>query len=217
MPLLLSVDCGALPRIDGFDLPTAGTLLFFVDQEMDFEEGQYARVVYVPEGTETVLVEPPDPECVSERIDVSAELRAELPPWLEERDEDWDEFWEDLEWDDMSAFQQGLVRYMEHELPHLEELRSLAYDLWSSDAYLVIGGYADDEVTFGSLMAKTLGQGQWFAYMEEDEFRLTSEWMPLAREGKTYEEHYTKFMIRHEDLAAARWDKAVTVTHFEAP
>lgn len=207
MPLLLSVDCGALPRIDGFDLPTDGTLLFFVDQEMDFEEGQYARVVYVPDGTETALLEPPAPECVSKRIDVSAELRAELPLWMEERDEGWHEFWEDLEWDDMSAFQQRLVRYMEHELPHLEELRSLAYDLWSSDAYLVIGGYADNEAMFGNFMMN----------IEEDELRLASEWMPLASEGRIYEEHYTKFIIRHEDLAAARWDKTVTVTNFEAP
>lgn len=223
LPLLLSVDCGALPRVDGFDLPTDGTLLFFVHQEMDFGEsgagpGQYARVVYVPDSTETAVAEPPDSACVGKRIDVCAELRAELPLWLEEgEDEDWHEFWEDLEWDDMSSFQQQLARYMERELPHLNELRSLAHDLWSSGAYLAIGGYADDEWTFGSLMAKTLANGQWLSYADEDALRLAGEWIPLAKEGRAYEEYYTKFMIRHDDLTAARWDKALTVTMFAAP
>ncbi len=224
LPLLLSVDCGALPRVDGFDLPADGTLLFFVHQEMDFGElwtdpGQYARVVYVPDGTETVVAEPPDSACAGERIDVCAELRADLPLWLEEGDEDenWHEFWEDLEWDDMSPFQQQLARYMERELPHLDELRSLAYGLWSSGAYLVIGGYADDEATVGSITAKTLAKGERFSYLDEDALRLASEWIPLANEGRAYAEHYTKFMIRHDDLAAARWDKALTVTVFNAP
>ncbi|MER5634505.1 DUF1963 domain-containing protein [Streptomyces nitrosporeus] len=223
LPLLLSVDCGALPRVDGFGLPADGTLLFFVHQEMDFEErraepGQYARVVYVPAGTETVVVEPPDPTCAGERIDVCADLGAVLPLWLEEGDEDdWHEFWEDLEWDDMSPFQQQLARYMERELPHLDELRSLAYGLWSSGAYLVIGGYADDEEMVSGIMAKTLAKGQWLSYLEEDAFRLAGEWIPLASQGRIYEEYYTKFMIRHDDLAAARWDKALTVTVFDAP
>lgn len=223
LPLLLSVDCGALPRVDGFDLPADGTLLFFVHQEGDFGElgacpGQYARVVYVPDGTETAVAEPPDSECVGERIDVYAELRADLPLWLEEgEDEDWHEFWEDLELDDMSPFQQQLARYMERELPHLDELRSLAYGLWSSGAYLVIGGYADDERTVGSITAKALTKGQWLPLLDEDALRLASEWIPLANEGRIYEEYYTKFMIRHDDLAAARWEKALTVTIFDAP
>lgn len=224
LPLLLSVDCGALPRIDGFDLPANGTLLFFVHQEMDCGEwradsGQYARVVYVPDGTETAVAEPPDSTCVSKRIDVCAELRAELPLWLEEgdADENWHEFWEDLEWDDMSPFQQQLARYMERELPHLDELRSLAYGLWSSGAYLVIGGYADDELTVDSIAAKTHAKGQGLPYLDEDALQLASEWIPLANEARVYEEHYTKFMIRRDDLAAARWDKALTVTIFDAP
>ncbi|MFE1272203.1 DUF1963 domain-containing protein [Streptomyces sp. NPDC058758] len=224
LPLLLSVDCGELPRIEGFGLPADGTLLFFVHQEMDFgtsraDPGQYARVVYVPDGIKTVVAEPPDSSCASERIDVCAELRADLPLWLEEgdEDEDWHEFWEDLEWDDMSPFQQQLARYMERELPHLDELRSLAYDLWPSGAYLVIGGYADDEATVGSITAKTLAKGQWLSYTDEDALRLASEWIPLANEARGYAEYYTKFMIRHDDLTAARWDKVLTVTVFDAP
>ncbi|WP_200426137.1 DUF1963 domain-containing protein [Streptomyces sp. NE5-10] len=224
LPLLLSVDCGALPRVEGFDLPADGTLLFFVHQEMDFgtsraDPGQYARVVYVPDGTETAVVEPPGSAYVGKRIDVCAELRADLPLWLEEgdEDEDWHEFWEDLEWDDMSPFQQQLARYIERELPHLTELRSLAHGLWSSGAHLVIGGYADDETTVGSIMAKTLAEGEWLSYLDEDALRLASEWIPLANESRVYAEYYTKFMIRHDDLAAARWDTALTVTVSDAP
>ena len=220
-PLLLSVDCGALPRVDGFDLPVDGTLLFFVDKEMDSEAlwadwGQCARVVYVPDGTETVVAEPPDPACVDERIDVRADLRAELPIWLEEGDEDegWHDFWDDRERDDMSPFQQQLARYIERELPHLDELRSLAHGLWSSDAYLVIGGYADDHKITEDISLKTK---EWISYLHEDEVRLGSDWIPLAKEGVIYEEHYTTFMIHHEDLAAARWDKALTVSIFDAP
>lgn len=223
LPLLLSVDCGALPRVDGFDLPVDGTLLFFVHQERDFRElradpGQYARVVHIPAGTETVVAEPPSSVCVDERIDVCAELRADLPLWLEEgEDEDWHEFWEDLDWDDMSPFQQQLALYMERELPHLDELRSLAHGLWASGAYLVIGGYADDEATVGSVTAKTLANGEVLPYLDEDALRLASEWIPLANQGRIYEEYFTKFMIRHDDLAAARWDAALSVTYFEAP
>ncbi|MGW0928063.1 DUF1963 domain-containing protein [Streptomyces sp. NPDC002644] len=224
LPLLLSVDCGALPTVDGFDLPADGTLLFFVHRERDFgasraDPGPYARVVYVPAGAETTVAEPPDPACAGERIDVRAGLRAELPLWLEEGDEDegWHEFWEDLEWEDMSSFQQRLARYMERGLPHLDGLRSLARDLWPSGAPLVIGGYADDEATVGGVLAKSLADGAWLSYADEDALRLAGEWIPLAREARVYEEHSTTFLIRHDDLAAARWDEALTVTHFAAP
>ncbi|MER7056799.1 DUF1963 domain-containing protein [Streptomyces sp. NPDC000351] len=231
LPLFLSVDCGALPRVDGIDLPADGTLLFFVDQEMDHEDGsgRYARVVYVPDGTETAVAEAPGSACVRERADVRAELRAELPLWLEEgEDEDWHEFWEDLDWEDMSPFQQQLVRYMERELPHLDELRALADSLWSSGAYLAIGGYADDEV-INSIAEQTLAgrekageipaipTAEWYSRLEKEKHRLTSEWISLVSEGEIYEEYYTSFVIRRDDLAAARWDKALAVTSFEAP
>ncbi|MEV7796602.1 DUF1963 domain-containing protein [Streptomyces sp. NPDC087512] len=232
LPLLLSVDCGALPRVDGFDLPADGTLLFFVDQEMDYADssGRYARVVHVPDGTETAVAEAPSSTCVREQLDVSAELRAELPLWLREgdEDEDWHEFWEDLDWEDMSPFQQQLVRYMERDLPHLDELRALAHGLWPSGAGVVIGGYADAEV-INSIAEQTLAgrekAGQisaiptvkWYSHLEKEKHRLTSEWISLARESRVYEAYCTSFVIRHDDLAAARVDKALAVTKFEAP
>ncbi|TXS44703.1 DUF1963 domain-containing protein [Streptomyces sp. OR43] len=232
LPLLLSVDCGALPRVDGFDLPADGTLHFFVHQERDHEDGsgRYARVVYVPDGAETTIAEAPGPECVHEQLDVSAELRAELPLWLQEGDEDegWHEFWEDLEWEDMSPFQQRLFRFMEHDLPHLAELRALAHGLWSSDAFAFIGGYADDGV-ISSIAEQTLAGrekageipaipvARWPSHLEEEQHRLTSEWISLAGEARGYEEYHTSFVIRHDDLAAARVDKALAVTDFRTP
>ncbi|MEU0301316.1 DUF1963 domain-containing protein [Streptomyces sp. NPDC006175] len=230
LPLLLSVDCGALPGVDGFDLPADGTLLFFVHQEMDLEDtsGRYARVVYVPDGTKTAAVEAPSSQCAREQLDVSAGLRAELPLWLQEGDEDWHEFWEDLDWEDMSPFQQELARYMERDLPHLDELRALAHDLWPSDAFVVIGGYADDEVIHSIAEQSLAGRekageipaipiAEWYSHLEKEKHRLTSEWIVLAREARVYEEYCTSFAIRHDDLAAARVDKALAVTTFEAP
>lgn len=232
LPLLLSVDCGALPRVDGFDLPGDGTLLFFVDQERDHQDssGKYARVVYVPEGTDTAVVEAPGSRCVREPVAVGAEIGAELPLWLQERDEDeaWHEFWEDLEWEDMSSFQQQLVRYMEQDLPHLDELRALAHDLWPSGSGIVIGGYADHEVIAGIAEQTLAGRekageipaipiAKWSSRLEEERHRLTSEWIALAGEARSYEEYRTSFVIRHDDLAAARVDRVLSVTGFEAP
>ncbi|MEV2255197.1 DUF1963 domain-containing protein [Streptomyces sp. NPDC050147] len=231
LPLLFSVDCGALPRVDGFDLPADGTLLFFVDQEKDHGDssGRYARVVYVPDGTETAVAEAPSSVCVREQLGLCAELRAELPLWLQEgEDEDWHEYWEDLDWEDMSPFQQQLVRYMERDLPHLDELRTLAYGLWPSGAFVVIGGYADDEV-INSIAEQTLAGrekageipaipiAKWYSHLEKEKHRLTSEWISLASEARAYEEYYTSFVIRHDDLAATRVGEALAVTGFKAP
>ncbi|GGV43795.1 hypothetical protein GCM10010293_50620 [Streptomyces griseoflavus] len=232
LPLLLSVDCGALPRVDGFGLPTGGTLLFFVNQEMDHEDssGRYARVVYVPDGTRTAAAEAPSSECLREKVDVSAELQAELPLWLQEgdEDEDWHEFWENLDWEDMSPFQQQLFRYMERDLPHLDALRALAHDLWPSGAGVAIGGYADDEVINNIAEQSLAGRekagdipaiptGKWYSHLEKEKHRLTSEWISLVSESRVYEEYCTSFVIRHDHLAAARVDKALAVTTFEAP
>ncbi|WP_345962558.1 DUF1963 domain-containing protein [Streptomyces sp. BRB040] len=230
LPLLLSVDCGALPGADGFDLPVDGTLLFFVHQERDHEDssGRYARVVYVPDGTVTAVAEAPESHCVREQFDVSAEPGAELPLWLQEGDEDWHEFWEDLEWEDMSPFQQRLARYMERDLPHLDELRALVDDLWPSGAGVVLGGYVDDEV-INSIAEQTLAGrekageipavpiAKWYSHLEEEKHRLAGEWISLASEARVYEEYCTSFVIRHDDLAAARVDKALAVTRFAAP
>jgi hypothetical protein len=231
LPFLLSVDCGALPRSEGAALPEAGTLLFFVDQERDHEDttGQYARVLYVPEGTETALAEAPASVRVREQYGVRAELRAELPLWLREsEDEDWHEYWEDLEYDEMSPLQQELARHLEHDLPHAAELRALAREIWPGGSSLVLDGYADEEVIRALAEQTLVGRelagdvpaipvGKWPSLLEREQHRLTTEWTALLREARSYEEYATSFVIRREDLAAGRVDKALPVTGFPAP
>lgn len=228
LPFIFSVDCGALPRVDGFGLPADGTLLFFLDHEEDHldDTGRYARVVYVQDGTDTAVAESPHPGFTSKQYEVSATLLAELPPWFgtdENEDEDWDD---GEDWDDLSPFQQQLARDLERDLPHLDELRALAHDLWPGEglASACIGGYADDEV-ITSIAEQTLAGlekageivipvAKWPSHVEEETHRLTSEWVSLARFPVADEYYYASFTIRHDDLAAARVDRALPLTEF---
>ncbi|WP_433309142.1 DUF1963 domain-containing protein [Micromonospora sp. CA-269861] len=227
LPFVFSVDCAALPGVDGFGLPADGSLLFFLNHEEDHLAGgsgerRYARVVYVPAGTATeVAAEPTNPEVVGEQYDVFATLAAELPPWIVTRDD------EDEDEDDLSPFQQQLARDLERDLPHLDELRALADDLWPSFEGLAsadIGGYADDEV-IRSIAEQTLAGrekageivipvAQWYSQVEREQHRLTSEWVSLARYSLADEFYYGSFVIRHDDLAAGRLDQALSVTEF---
>ncbi|MFG2591368.1 DUF1963 domain-containing protein [Streptomyces sp. NPDC048438] len=224
LPFVFSVDCGALPRVDGFDLPVNGTLLFFLDHEADHldDTGRYARVVHVQDGTNTAVAEAPHSEFTGKQYDVSARLLAELPPWFG-TDEDENE---DEEWDDLSPFQQQLARDLERDVPHLDELCARAYDLWPGEglASARIGGYADDAV-ITSIAEQTLAGlekageivipvAKWSSHVEKEKHRLTSEWLSLARFPVADEYYYGSFTIRHDELAAARVDKALPVTEF---
>ncbi|MCZ7373723.1 DUF1963 domain-containing protein [Micromonospora sp. WMMC250] len=107
LPFVFSVDCAALPKVDGSGLPADGSLLFFLNHEEDHlsSEPGYARVVHVPAGTETeVAEEPTDHEGVGRQYDVSATLVARLPDWFATGAE------EDEDEDDLSPFQQQLAR-----------------------------------------------------------------------------------------------------------
>ena len=225
LPFIFSVDCAALPRVDGFDLPADGSLLFFLAHEEDHLAGAsgergYARVVYVPAGTETEVAEKPtNGGIVGEQYDVEATLGVELPDWFE-TDEDEDE-------DDLSPFQQQLAGDLERDLPHLDELCALAYDLWPPHEGLAsacIGGYADGEV-IRSIAEQTLAGrekageivipvAKWYSHVEREQHRLASEWVSLARFSLADEFYYGSFLIRHDDLAAGRLDKALSVTEF---
>ncbi|MEO3770555.1 DUF1963 domain-containing protein [Micromonospora sp. B9E7] len=222
LPFIFSVDCAALPGIDGSGLPTAGSMLFFLDHEEDHlaREPGYARVVYVPAGTDTEVAEhPTDHEIVGEQYDVRATLLPQLPDWFG-TDEDEDE-------DDLSPFQQQLIRDLERDLPHLDELCATADDLWPPDAGLAsayLGGYVDDEV-ITSIAEQTLAGrekageivipvAKWYSHVEEEKHRLTSEWLSLARFSLADESYSGSFVIRHDDLAAGRLDKALSVTEF---
>ncbi|MEV5206428.1 DUF1963 domain-containing protein [Micromonospora sp. NPDC053740] len=230
LPFIFSVDCAALPRVDGFGLPSAGSLLFFLAHQEDHLAGatgdrRYARVVYIPADTDTEVAEEPNiPTFVGERYDVFATLVARLPPWMATQDDDEDE---DEDEDDLSPFQQQLTRDLERDLPHLEELRALADDLWPPDEGLAsadIGGYLDDEV-IRSIAEQTLAGrekageivvpvAQWYTQLEKEQHRLTSEWVSLARFSLAEEFYYGSFVIRHDDLAAGRLGEALSVTEF---
>ncbi|MEU7845964.1 DUF1963 domain-containing protein [Micromonospora parva] len=221
LPFIFSVDCAALPRIDGFGLPAVGSLLFFLNHEQAAATGErrYGRVVHVPAGTDIeAATGPTDDAFVDEQYDVSATLRAEFPDWFR-ADED-DE-------DDLSQFQQQVASDLERDLPHLDELCALANDLWPSDngyASAHIGGYADAEV-IKSFAEQTLAWrektgeivipvAKWYSRVEMETHRLTGEWVSLARFPVDNERYYRSdgsFVIRHDHLAAGRLDEALSV------
>lgn len=227
LPFIFSVDCAAMPSVDGFDLPADGSLLFFLDHEKDHLAGatgerRYAEVVYVPTGVETeVAQEPTNYQLADEQYDVGATLLAQLPGWFGTgEDEDEDE-------DDLSPFQQQLARDLARDLPHLNELRALAYDLWPPDEGLAsahLGGYVDDEV-ITSIAEQTLAGrekageivipvAKWHSHVEKEKHRLTGEWLSLARFPLIDRFYYGSFVIRHDDLAAKRLEEALSVTEF---
>lgn len=205
LPFVFSVDCAALEG----GLPVDGSLLFFLDHEKDHLAGAngehgYGRVVHVPAGVETAVVD---------GIAISSTLVAELPSWMTTDEDE----------DDMSPFQEQLVS----GFPHLEELRDLAHELWprgSGLASAYVGGYADDEV-ITSFAEQTLAWreksgeisipvARWGSHVEKEAHRLAGEWMSLARFPADGEFYYASFVIRHDDLAAGRLDKALSVTEF---
>ncbi|QTR02735.1 hypothetical protein J7S33_27435, partial [Saccharothrix algeriensis] len=47
-----------------------------------------------------------------------------------------------------------------------------------------------------------------------EEYRLTREWVPLARFGTGSRHHYGRFPINREDLAAKRFGLALSFTTF---
>ncbi|MFI7662813.1 DUF1963 domain-containing protein [Micromonospora parva] len=226
LPFIFSVDCAALPRVDGSGLPADGSLLFFLHHEQAAATGErrYGRVVYVPAGADTeVATASSDDAFVGEQYDVSATLRAEFPGWfgVDENDDDEEDD------DDLSPVQQQVARDLERDLPHLDELCALANDLWPPSSEYVsawLGGYADENV-IQNFAEQTLAWrektgeivipvAKWYSQVELETHRLTSEWVSLARFPVDNERYYRSvgsFVIRHDDLAAGRLDEALPV------
>ncbi|XVU29654.1 DUF1963 domain-containing protein [Actinoplanes sp. CA-054009] len=199
LPLALAVDCAALPRVDGFALPAGGTLLFFLDHENDHlaaatGEQKYAQVVHTP-------------AAVAQHA--RATLRAELPDWFEPDEEE----------DDLSPFEQQRAEDLKRDLPHLDELITLADDLWPPDGAMAtahLGGYVDDEVmtSIAEQTATDVPTAKWYSHVEKEKHRLASEWLTLARFPLPDDYYQASFVIRHDDLAAGRFDRAYSVTTF---
>ncbi|BCJ50123.1 hypothetical protein Asp14428_15980 [Actinoplanes sp. NBRC 14428] len=227
LPFVFSVDCAALPRADGLGLPADGSLLFFLNHEKDHEESRgeqaYARVVHVPAGTGTEVASTPyHYEFAGEQYDLHAVVGVALPEWLDEDDEDDDEDDDYEDEDDLSPHRRQVL----DALPHRDELRALARALWPAEglASAVLGGYAADEVVRSIAEQVLAGRekageitipvAKWYSHVDDEAHRLAGEWVSLARFLLDDEFYAGSFAIRHDDLAAARWDRVLSVTRF---
>ncbi|MBQ1043672.1 DUF1963 domain-containing protein [Micromonospora sp. C32] len=225
LPFLLRLDCAALPRVPGLALPADGTLLFFLDPESAMDacgieaEQEYARVVYVPAGAETTEGECVAPAGTDAELSLAPEhemyaaVQAELPDWLD-RSENW-----------LSATQIQLLR----DMPHLKQMSALLEQLWPERNWwlpedVFIGGYtisAQDppEVIMvdpeRERQARSLPRAEQMVALYEERQRVMREWVPLAQFGVPDEEFVNaRFLIRHDDLAAGRFDRALSFCEF---
>ncbi|MCT2280326.1 DUF1963 domain-containing protein [Micromonospora chalcea] len=225
LPFLLRLDCAALPRVPDLALPADGTLLFFLDQEGAQDvcgienEKAYARVVYVPVGAGTVDGEDVLPagtdlgRLLAPEHEMYAGLQAELPDWLDDS-EDW-----------LCDTQIQLLR----DMPHRKEMSALLEQLWperkswlSKDVF--VGGYTisaqDPPETFMMdreriQQARSLPRAEQMVAQYEEQRRVMREWVPLAQFGVPDEAYVNaRFLIRHDDLAAGRFDRALSFCEF---
>ncbi|KIH99694.1 hypothetical protein LP52_05470 [Streptomonospora alba] len=236
LPFIASLDCAALPRVDGLALPADGSLLLFLHHEWADEscsiakEQEFARIVYVPAGTDTATAEEPDHDedmfCdvrldfVGREYDLFATVNAELPRWF----------------DDEASRSDG-QEHLARNLAHRKELCALVGELWPEDniADIYLGGYSVDTCglvtenmydTPETGMAEDILEAREKAgelvvppderqlRLEEEALRLMREWVPLAQFDPGDEVYIARFLIRHDDLAAGRFDKALSFTAF---
>lgn len=237
LPFVASFDCAALPKVEGLPLPPDGSLLVFLHHESAYEsfdrakEQQHARIVYVPAGTDTVVAEEPEHTVPAfsdetrgftgpQRV-LFAVVHAELPDWLSQDD------------DGLSEFQQHQAR----GLPHRKELCALAGRLWPDATYAAFqfGGYTSDigemytehlsttpELAMAAEHLEARQQaGDLVIAPEQEDFRLEEElhrvmreWVPLVQFEPGDDVYIGRFLIRVDDLAARRLDRAVSCTAF---
>ncbi|MFF5054195.1 DUF1963 domain-containing protein [Micromonospora sp. NPDC000663] len=242
LQFVASFDCAALPRVAGFALPTDGSLLFFLDHERAVEddevtgEQRYARIVYVPAGAETALAAEPDHDeemyhdssrqFVEPEHVLFAAVAAELPRWLKT---------------DRKA-RAGLPRsddgeHLGLDLPHRAELRALVRELWPEPdhgAYFYLGGYTggigglatnlmsdtpETDMAGENITARreagepASAPGEWQRDLEMETLRVMREWVPLVQFTPD-SVHRGRFLIRHDDLVARRFEKALSFTAF---
>jgi uncharacterized protein YwqG len=232
LPFIASVDCADLPRIDGLALPPDGSLLFFLHHENAHEEydvtreQQHARVVYVPAGTDTETArEPEDTDgmfCntrltfVGREHDLFATVDAELPAWLED-------------FDNFEAYERsGSQEHLARDLAHVKDLSALVAELWpqTGDPGFALGGYTSGigelttdflyttpETQMAEEALESRGADGGDPELERETLRVMREWIPLAQFVPD-DVYIGRFLIRHDDLAAARFDRAVSYTAF---
>ncbi|WP_033337459.1 YwqG family protein [Catenuloplanes japonicus] len=223
LPFVASFDCAALPRVDDLPLPTDGTLLFFLHHEDAHEtydvtaEQGHARVLHVPAGVETVTAEVPEYsdmtfsnmelEFVTRAYDLYASVTADLPDWLDES---------------------GPEQHLGRHLTHLPQLRALAGKLWPENGTpeVMLGGHSmhigelatdaihtTPETRIADERLSAAAPDGWAAGLEEETLRVMSEWVPLAQ-FVPEDVYIGRFLIRRDDLAAGRYDRAMSYTAF---
>ncbi|WCN83889.1 DUF1963 domain-containing protein [Micromonospora sp. LH3U1] len=235
LPFIASFDCAALPRVSGLALPVDGSLLFFLDRALAFNYGaasgsvageqQFARVLHVPAGASAAPAEAPAGlDSVSPQHDLFATVTAELPFWFDGCDDD-----------DPESTRTDNGEHLARDLQHLDRLCALAKELrprnTSPDVYLggynssggLVTDYMDEtpetQMADDNLKARQKADGimiaeaEWDLRLEEETLRVMREWIPLAQFAKV-DAYWGCFMIRHEDLAARRFDKALSRTEF---
>ena len=235
LPFVAAFDCAALPQVDGFGLPPDGSLLVFLHHEDAYgtydrvEEQGHARIVYVPAGIDTVVAAEPDHmepmfdatrEFIAPQHDLFAVVHAHLPGWLDKEE-------------DLSDFQKQLVR----DLPHRRELSALVRRLWPGGTYAAFqfGGYTKGigemytehlYTTPDLIMAEESLEAREQAgdpvvtpeqrdyLLEEELHRVWRDWLPLVQFDPGDDVYRGRFLIRVEDLAARRFDQALSFTAF---
>ncbi|HWO68046.1 MAG TPA: DUF1963 domain-containing protein [Umezawaea sp.] len=233
LPFIASVDCALLPRAEGLPLPEDGSLLFFLHHEEDVEDlpdtdgPGFARVLYVPVGTDTAVASLPpghdsttlfheDMPFLLPESWLSAWVEPVLPEWIEESDVE---------------FESDIVKQLVDDLKHIDELCELVDDLWTApdhDFFLRIGGYCEEmggQNPPWTQMARDnlknlhgaeldVPESERSRLRHEEERRLVRDWVPLAQFYTQSDLYYGCFLIRFEDLAAKRFDGMRSFTMF---
>ncbi|GAA2692061.1 YwqG family protein [Actinoplanes palleronii] len=198
LPYLAAVDCAALPRIAGFALPAGGSLLFFLSPEAAMsscsipEEQQFARVVHVPAGAVTAPTGPPDDDCDDEPLTgPEHDLYARVEPDLPEQPS-------------------GLQDQVLGDLPHAAELAALVDRLWPGRV-----PWIEDDLLLGGYSVSAQNSPEWILAEDSSEEAVQREWVALAQFAVPHQEYVNgRFLIRHEDLAAGRFDQALSFCEF---
>jgi hypothetical protein len=240
LPFVASLDCAALPPVDGLALPADGSLLVFLHHEWADEadsvtgEQEFARVVYVPAGTETARAEAPAHtedmfydttlDFVGPEHDLFATVAANLPSWFDVDDDEDDD-------DEDEVADAG--EHLGLHLPHLGQLRALVAELWpEAGGVLHLGGHSTaigalrtehmyeipesqmaDDILRERARAGELPPGEREPLLEKETLRLMREWVPLVQ-FEPDDVHRARLLIRHDDLAARRFDRTVSFTAF---
>ncbi|GAA3886804.1 DUF1963 domain-containing protein [Streptomyces sedi] len=224
IPFFCSVDCAALPSETDLPFPAGGTLLFFVEQDYLDPIG---RVVYVPEGVETVEQSPPEPEPEPEpeddedmvilpEQDLYAFVTYSWPPWLLSSPEDGT----DLEPEE-KAFHA--------RVPRAGEISGVAAEIWREPPFgwttVKLGshhyapqGYPEHKIAEEQIREEYRAASREDALQDEEAIRelarergeqlaLAKEWVTLGVfEIPDNESFYASFLIHRDDLAACRFD-----------